>query len=127
MIGKEFRGIGLAVAETRAHEGARAAGQARFISAGAAVEQELHQRLLHAGLLRMNACGNEAERGAAAVVDVRTGIHVGAGAKQQIGNLNDVLWGLLTVSFDTVRRDVMKQRATVFAAGAQVHKLGIGA
>jgi len=91
------------------------------------VEQKLHQRLLYSGLLRRSAGGNEAQRGATAVVNVRTGIDVRAGAKQQFRDLNYVLWCLLTIAFDAVRRDVMKERAAMFAAGAQVHKLKIGA
>ncbi len=91
------------------------------------VEQELHEWLLHAGLLRMNAGGHQTERGAVASVNICARIHVGARAKQQAGNFDDVLRRLLAVAFDTVGRDIMKKRGPMFPAGAPVHKPGMSA
>src|SRR5437763_7397027 len=75
----------------------------------------------------MNAGGHKPERGAVAAVNIGTRIHVRARAKQQIRDFDDVLGGLLAVAFNTVGRYVMKERGTMFAAGAPVHKLGMSA
>ena len=55
----------------------------------------------------MDAGGDEGERGASAI-DVGDGVNVRTRVKQQLRDLNDVLWSLLPVAFDAVGGDVVK-------------------
>jgi hypothetical protein len=110
MIGEEPGRIRLTVRETGLYERIRAAGQPRPIHDGAVREQEVQKPPLYAGLLRRSTSGNKTECSATAVVNICAGIHVRAGAKQQLGDFDDVLRCLLTVTFNAVRRDVVKER-----------------
>src|SRR5260370_18830661 len=61
VLGEELGGIRLTVSETRKHEGMTIPREPPPVHAGAVGEQKLHKRVLYAGLLRMNAGGNEAK------------------------------------------------------------------
>jgi hypothetical protein len=127
LIGKEAGRVSLTVREAGAHERTRAAAQPWPIHVGAVREQKLKKRALYAGLLRMNTGGNKTERRATAVVNIRAGIHVGARAKQQLADFDNVLRCLLTVPFDAIRRNVVKQRGAMFATRTHAHQPGIAA
>src|SRR4029434_10901901 len=127
LITKEPGRVRLTVRETGVHERTRAAGQSWPIHGGAVREQTVQKPRLYAGVMRRSTGGNKTERCATAVVNIRASIHVRAGAKQQLCDFDDVLRCLLTVTFNAIRRDIVKERGAMFAAGTQAHQPGIGA
>lgn len=83
----------------------------------AVIQQRLHQRKLHACLRGMHTGGDFAQcraRSSRTVGPVRR-VDLGAGIKQELRDVNGVLWCLLTKALDAVGRDVLQQRRLMLA------------
>ena len=91
----------------------------------AAIEELLHQLVLHTGDRGMNARPRQVERSGAAAVGLRLCVDVRAGIEQHPCDLDDVRRRLLPKILDAVRRDVVQQRRVVLAHGSRVHELRI--
>jgi hypothetical protein len=76
-----FRRLSAPVRETTVYDGLRSARAARLIDLGATIDQHVNQRILHAGLQRVNACRCQAKSRGVAAVHVGERIHFGAGFK----------------------------------------------
>ena len=100
-------------------------GGARTIDLRAVVDQDLHQRVLHAGALGVNAGRDEAERRATAAVHVRLGVDLGARREQRFRDGHGVVRRLLAVVLDAVGRCVVQQHGAVLArrTGANQRRL----
>jgi hypothetical protein len=77
--------------------------------AGAVREQDVDQRVLQAGELRMDTRRNQPQRGRSAG-HIRHGINLRAGREQRLRDPYGVVRSSLAVSLDAVSPDIMQKR-----------------
>src|SRR6185369_8411024 len=86
----------------------------------AVIEKQLQQRILDTSAKRMHAGRYQTERRRASAIHVRLGIDLRTTFQQYFGDLDDVRGSLLSISLDSICRNVMKQCCSVLACRSGV-------
>src|SRR6266542_1962345 len=120
--GEKLGGLWTIVGEAAVDRALVVAGSSMVIDNGPVIQQHLHERSLHTGPLRMDACCHQAESGGSATIHVCFGIDFRAGLQQNLRDLCSILWRLLTITLDTIGRYVMQERSSMFARRASANQ-----
>ncbi|MBL0889107.1 MAG: hypothetical protein IBJ19_00705 [Gemmatimonadaceae bacterium] len=89
---------------------------------GAAREQQIRQSQLYAGRPRVRTGDHESQRVRATAVQITSGVDIGAGVEQVLGNGDNVGRSALPEVFHAVRRDVVQQCGAVFPIRSRLHQ-----